>query len=257
MWFFSASSRRNFCSYHLSIFRGKLRNWSPEFSNFPVIKESRDSSLLIHPSRSREQCTGFILRKHRRFFPPGRHRKIRTGEYGAEEKSASRSCKYYEALHIFINEKPFLAGVIRWRRAIREKTKSLNKQHLAASRTGTWRDIETRAKSKFANTVSSPSHASGRCIRQHFVPMRRGCIERKPRLQSAGRPNRRCDIARYSEICQNCIWILAAVSHVAKSDGWWRDKSPRVRCIRESRALPHRDQARSLQAQSIGSTILW
>lgn len=38
------------------------------------------------------------------------------------------------------------------------------KQRSATSRTDTWRDIETRAKSKFTNTVSSPSHTFGRCI---------------------------------------------------------------------------------------------
>lgn len=40
----------------------------------------------------------------------------------------------------------------------------LRKNEKLKQTTDTWRDIETRAKSKFANTVSSPSHAFGRCI---------------------------------------------------------------------------------------------
>jgi len=122
-------------AYHLSTSRGKLRNWSPELSNFPTIKESR-FIFLDSSACSREQCTGFILRKHRRFFLPGRHRKIESRIWRLRNrKSTDRSGKYYEALHTFISKKSsLLPRKLWWKcKAKKKRMRSLSEQYSAVS----------------------------------------------------------------------------------------------------------------------------
>jgi len=59
---------------------------------------------LIHPTRSREQCAGFILRKHRRFFPSGSAVKTgsanTTGSDGDEKKCKSKRKVSRGATHL-------------------------------------------------------------------------------------------------------------------------------------------------------------
>jgi len=179
-------------AYHLSTSKRKLRNWFSELSNFPTIKESR--FILLD---SMHQL--YFTKKHRRFFPPGQHRKIESTNT-MSEKSADWSGKYYEALHTFISKKPALLPC----GSGKKRTRSLSEQHSAVSQARhvaqywNMREVKVCKYHLIAESCSRLVHRV-----RNRRPFYRGCIEReeKPRLQTVGQ----FENVRYSGIYRNYI----------------------------------------------------
>jgi len=157
----------------------------------------------------------YFTKKHRRFFPPGQHRKIESTNT-ASEKSADRSGKYYEALHTFISKKPSLLP----RGGGKKRTRSLSEQHSAVSQARhvaqywNMREVKVCKYHLIAESCSRLVHRV-----RNRRPFYRGCIERGRSRDCKLLANpKTCDIPGYIET------ILGSFRSFCAWRGWTTER---------------------------------